>query len=490
VTGRRINAGILLATVAAVALWGVWHPPILQHPDSDLYEHLSVARHLAAGDGFLNDIAYPLSYAFPFAARIPQPLIHRPPGYPLWLTIAVAAGGGDPERTVGAARWLTAAALAGIVLLGLLELRRRSALGAAALWLPLLLTNPLTDMTVRWCQVEVVTALLLTAVWLRGRGGRHRRVRRHGALTGVLCGLTALMRPELTWLPWLWLAVRRPSSPRRWWIPALLAFALTTTPWLIRNTVLTGNPVFSLQAHAEHLKNTPEHPGMSSYMETEPETLFESLERAPEPILRKAVSGLRYQAARADNWIPWPLAVAAALSLVLLRRRPGTGAGLRPFVLLAASWAALAALYAPFSHDLRHMAVLLPVILLELSAITYAAITGTGFGRSRSWTATFAAAGLCLAIVVAGAPRMPGWERARNDADALWLDAGAALARTRTLPPGPIVTDHGAVFWMSGRAGMIRPEAQDVLHRLRAEVPGLDAALVVHGATGQTGGVN
>jgi hypothetical protein len=320
VTGRRIDAGILLATAAAVALWVVWHPPILQHPDSDLYEHLSVARHLAAGDGFLNDIAYPLSYAFPFAVAVPQPLIHRGPGYPLWLTAAVALGGDDPERVVTAARRLTVAALAGIVLVGLFELRRRDRLGAGALWLPLLLTAPLTDMIVRWCQVEVLVALLLTGVWVRCRGGRHRAVRRHGAVTGLLCGAVALCRPELTWLPWLWLAVRRKDSPPRWWIPALLAFAVVTAPWLVRNAALTGNPVFSLQSHAEHLKETPEHPGMSPYLETAPEPFLASLRRDPGPILRKSVAGLRYQAARADNWLPWPLVLAALGAVFFLRR--------------------------------------------------------------------------------------------------------------------------------------------------------------------------
>ena len=50
--------------------------------------------------------------------------------------------------------------------------------------LPLLLMSPLLDMTVRWCQVEVVTALLLTAVWRRAHGGKHGGSRRHGAVTG------------------------------------------------------------------------------------------------------------------------------------------------------------------------------------------------------------------------------------------------------------------------------------------------------------------
>ena len=60
---------------------------ILVRADSAYYQH-----------GFVTDVVYPLSLAFPFAARVPQPLVHRPPGYPLLLTGPVALSGVDGSR--------------------------------------------------------------------------------------------------------------------------------------------------------------------------------------------------------------------------------------------------------------------------------------------------------------------------------------------------------------------------------------------------------
>ena len=479
---RRPSLVSLTATLAALAIWVGWHPAVLQHPDSDLYDHLSVARHLVAGDGFLNDIAYPLSFAFPFAASVPQPLIHRTCGYPLLLTAATAASRGNPEKAVTYARWTILATFGVIIFVGLDHLRHRRRFGAAALWLPLLLTSPLVDMTVRWAQAEVVTALLLMVLWVRIQGGSRRPTLRHGAVTGLLCGLTALMRLELCWLPWLWLAVGRGPSSRRWWSAAVVACLLTVSPWLIRNAAVTGNPVFALQNYAEHLKNTPDHPGMSAYLNTEPESFAASLRRDPSLILRKAGDGVVYQVSRADNWIPWLLAIGAVAALPFLRRSHGIGHRIRSLGLLAASWGALVLLYSPLSHDLRYMMVLLPIVLLELALTVHAGLTLIPRLGTRAWAVALVAALGCLAILLVSRPRMPGWDRSRADAAALWLDAGAALARVEAMPEGPIITDHAAVFWLTGRAGMIRPAAEEVSSRLRATVPGLRNAYVVDGA--------
>lgn len=77
--GRRaaLAAGLAVALLAC-AIWPLLHPARPLLPTDDLYTHLSVARHLARGDGFLCDIAYPLSFAWPFARALPQPLVHRP----------------------------------------------------------------------------------------------------------------------------------------------------------------------------------------------------------------------------------------------------------------------------------------------------------------------------------------------------------------------------------------------------------------------------
>lgn len=480
-------AWILVVTALAVTVWVGTHPPVPQHPDSDLYTHLGVARHLAAGDGFQCDVAYPLSYAFPFARSTPQPLIHRTPGYPLLLTLPAAVAGDDRAGAMDGVRLLHLGMLAGIVAVGLAELRRRGRPGATLLWLPVLLASPLLDMTLRWHQVESVVALVLLGHWALG-GGRLEGAR-GGLAAGLLAGGVALLRAELFWLPWLWSLVRDRRAGRRWWLAAAVSCLVLTTPWAVRNAAVTGHPFFSLQAHAEHLKETSDHPGMSIYLGLEPESLRESLERDPGLLLRKGIDGALYQVARLDNWLPWPLLVFAVGGALLtrLRRRPFYGghpedAPGRGRPLLGVSWAALVLLYAPFSHDLRHVAVLLPVALLELSVAAHDHL-GTlrpFVGRPRERGAVLAAAAAVLILITPA--RMPGWQTARDDAVRAWLDAGAAVARAQTAPSGPIITDHAAVFWLAGRAGMVMPGSEADLAAVRSLVPDLAEAPIIHGA--------
>ncbi len=485
--GRRRQAAVLLLTALAVAAWLGTHPPVPQHPDSDLYTHLGVARHLLAGDGFLCDVTYPLSHAFPFAASVPQPLVHRPPGYPLLLAVPVAFSGGDPDLAVNLTRLFTAALLAGVLMLGAFEPSRRGRPEALLPWLTIMVAAPLVDMTVRWCQVEVATSLVLLGVWrLAGRAGGGAA---RGAAAGAMAGAAALLRIELFWVPWLWLAGLEPRRGRRWWTAAVLAWLVLVGPWLVRNTVVTGNPAFTLQSHAEHLKDTPDRPGMSAYLGMEPETLPETLRRNPGPVLRKTLDGLVYQAARLDNWLPWPLLLAGAAALVVIRGRGRSGPRGR-LTLLATTWAGMTLLYAPLSHDLRYMMALMPTASLEL-CLAAAALLRRASWTDRSPGSRWIVLGAATAaVLLLFPPRMPGWDRARDSADGLWLDAGAALARTRVLPDGPIITDHAAVFWLSGRAGVVRPATEEVSERLRAEVVGLSKAIDVRGAGSADQGIN
>ena len=98
----RHAASWLVVVVLFTTAWWWWHPAQEHPPTSDLFGHLCVTRHLAQGDGFLNDIIYPVSLAFPFAAEIPQPLIHRPPGYSVLLLLPYWLGGGEPAAVLTA----------------------------------------------------------------------------------------------------------------------------------------------------------------------------------------------------------------------------------------------------------------------------------------------------------------------------------------------------------------------------------------------------
>lgn len=459
---RRRTALIGLVAAAWTVAWALLHPPTPHHANSDLYEQLTVARHLAAGDGFLTDIAYPLSAAFPFAARVPQPLIHRPPGYSLLLTPTIL-GGVDPVAVLGRVRVLQLLLLAGIAATGLAVQIRAGRPDAGILWLGALLVNPLLDMGARWGQVEIAAGLAVLLLAVSTTGGGARAGLRHGVLAGVL----TLLRLELFWLPWV-LAAGRRRGGRRWWTAALLAWAVLVAPWLARNARLTGDPVFSLQAYAEQRKGLPGET-VSAYLTLEPESFVATARRAPAALAAKTMAGVRHQAARLGRWLPWPLLVLGVAAW-----RSGRPRRLPRRRLAALCLAIL--LYAPLSHDPRHLLPLLPLLLLGLcggAAAVLARLTRNGRAR-----VTATAALLLLATAVWPA-RLPGWDAARRAAATDAPRVAALAAQARALPPGPLLADDAAVLWLAERVGMIRPADAADEARLRAVVAGMAGARVV-----------
>jgi len=477
----------LLPAVVALAvplLWHTAHRPVPLGADADHYTALSVARHLARGDGYLNGIVYPVSLSFPFAARVPQPLLERPWAVPLLALPPVALSRGDPAAAVLWSQrlwpwWLGLLAAAGVALL-----RRRGRRAAPWIWTGGLLVSPLLAMTAHWCQLELPAALLLLLLWRRTAGGAEPQAeriaatdgeRRRGAVDGLLwAGLTGL-RGELFWLPPLWIAAAAPHGRRgRRLLAAAAVWLALSAPWAARNWRVAGSPWFTLQAWTEHLKETPAHPGYTIYTQPRGEPLSTTLRKRPALVGRKAAAGGKYYLRRAGRW----LEPALWIWLVLAAVWPGPGR--RRLRLLLLSAGLLAALYAPFSHTLRYMALLLPVLLLEawdgIEAAALAVAAGGKTGRrARRWAlAAVAAAGLLLTGGVP--PRLAGWEHAaaaaRRDAARL----PAAVAAARAARPGPLFSDTAAVLWWSGREGVWWPGPQPPAPWLARAVPSLAGA--------------
>ncbi len=455
-SGGRRAAAIAAAAVVFTVAWIALHPATPSPPDSDLYTHLATARHLVRGEGFLNDVVYPLSLSFPFADRAPQPLIHRPPGYPLLLTLPVALSGDDPQRAEDLTRLLHAALLGLTVALGLAAMHRRGRLDAALPWCATLLFSPLLAMTAGWSQVETPVALLLLLLWVRRREGAASS-RTSSAIDGLLAAAVALLRTDLVWLPWLWLLLT--GCRGRALLRTAAVWALLMAPWWIRNLVVTGQPFFALQAYAEHLKGTAELPGYAAYLRERPEWFGATLLRRPDVLFGKAVRGLLYFLARLDNWLPWGM-LAAGVAAAFVRRPSGWRAQ-RPTALLAGTLALLVIAYAPFSHDLRHLAVLLPAAAWELWLLLADRLREIRLAaRSSARAAVLVAAG--AAALALTPTRLPGWDQARERANAAAPGLPAAVARCRDLPPGPILTDSAALLWHARRAGVWWPrEARD-----------------------------
>jgi len=480
-------AGGILAAVLFLAIWIPVHPARPHLPTSDLYTHLSVARHLAQGDGFLTDVTYPLSFAFPFARKLPQPLIHRQPGFAVLLTIPFLAGGGDPSRVLEKVRWLQIILLGMVLGGGAAVFFRRKNQAAVLPWLALLFFNPLLVFAVDWGMIELVCSLLLLCLWLRARRNPPGRP---NWIDGILAGSLCMLRLDLFWVPVLWWFLlhaapirisRVPRSTGRRLGLVLLAWFLVIAPWAIRNLQVTGQPFFSLQSYAEHVKDTRTWPGYTIYRQLEPQPFFETITSDPVPVLRKVGRGVKFYLRDLPRLAPLLVLVGlatGALAFLIVRLKivaahPGrrrwdsafnmaTTSKSGPIALTVLTILLLSIQYAFFDHSLRHLLVVLPVMLWEFSSLIGETIRrvihdrhDNRGGRSRLQRDLGALvvlpAATALVVVLLFPCRVPGWDSAAAEAINRTEQTVQQVAGTREAPAGILFVDNSAVPWFIDR---------------------------------------
>lgn len=451
------GGGGLLAALVLFTAWSTLHEARPPEPSADLFTHLSVARHLVRGEGFQTDVTYPLSFAWPFARALPQPLVHRRPGLALLLTGPVAAAGGDPVRALAHTRLLMVVLLAALAGLGAGALLKRGEPAAMAPWLLLVGTHPLLGYAVDWGFEELPAGLLLLALWLRRRSPRR--------LDGLMVGLLGLLRLELLILPILWWSLT--GARFRALLPPLVVALAVLLPWAIRDLMVTGQPVFLVQGQAELVKDTREWPGYSVYRGLDPQPTWHTLRTAGNSVLRKSWRGLRFFRTEAGGLVPWPVAwgaVLAVATVILLRLRGRAGPpALGAWALLGLSLGLLAGLYAFFDHSLRHLLVVAPALLWET-----ARLLATAGRRTRQPLAT---ALLPLALVAnllwLFPSSLPGWRFAAREAQRLAPEAPVRAAALMADPaPVPFVSD-AASPWYADRPAVWEPTDPAVAARIR-----------------------
>jgi len=471
-----LRSALLAAILAAAAfglLWGLRQPARPLPPTADLYTHLSVARHLERGEGYLTDITYPLSFAYPFARRLPQPLLHRMPGYGTVLTVPWLMSGRDPAGALDAVRVMQIILVIGAVGFGAFALWRRGSGEAIPFWMILLGTSPLLSFSVAWGQDEVLVSCLLLVIWLHLRRATSPRP----ILVGILTGLLALVRLELCWVPVLWwLLLTRPSGPgiRRlrvdrsfgWMVAVAVAVLI---PWSLRNLALTGQPFFTLQGAAEHAKDTRTFPGYGIYRNLEPQPLIPFAVHHTDSLLRKTARGVRFYGEDMPRFLAWPwllVLVAAPLGAIWRRARgvPRYGASARGLGLATGTLVLLALFYSPFDHSLRHLLPMYPLLTWDLAA--YAA----GSDRPRGARPALVRAGILAGAAVVAAMvfpcRLPGWETAARDAVRLQPAVQQEAFRLREMGPGIAFTEYSAAPWLADRPAVWTPADETVRERI------------------------
>lgn len=523
-TKRDLFRFFLVSLVVLAGFLAAWLPA---HPSrpllavADVYEHLTVARHLCRGEGFLTDVAYPLSFAFPFARELPQPLVHRQPGFSVLLTVPYMLAGGDPSAAVAAVRVMQIILMSLIVLIGTFAFLRRDHAVCIGPWLVILFLNPLLAYMVDWGAIEVSCALVLLTLWLRIRDGQHRTP---DWFDGTTAGILGLLRLDLVWVPilwWFWFrwerrkldstiataadgadatgagkndivtepsaTIRRSFMDRRF-IVALLIMVLLMIPWAFRNSRLTGEPFFSVQSHAEHVKMSRAWPDYRVYRQLEPQPFFRTLTSEPLIMARKIARGISFYIRHLGRFFPWPFWFVSGLAALLYlaglfynfvspfrRKRAGPMSILavvsRAGPLAAASLTLILLIgqYAFFNHNLRHVMVLLPIMAWELSYVL-GALNRAGFWRT-IWSSRprigrmldmLAPVLLVILCFVAFPTRMPGWEGAAEWATIQAQELDERVAAAKVNPDPVLFVEWSAVPWYADRAAVWSPLNDEV----------------------------
>jgi len=469
-------------------------------PTSDIYTHLSVARHLAQGDGFVTDITYPLSFAYPFAQELPQPLIHRQPGYAILLQIPYATAGGDSHLTLNHVRIMQLTIVGLIIMVGAIGYLRRGTWPTVLPWLVFLLANPLFGFAVNWGFVELVCSLVLFVIWLRSRDGRAVDI---GPIDGLLTGVLAMLRLDLFWVPWLWFIwlgrdreKAKPGSTFSYGklIGAVLTFVLVMTPWAIRNIQLSGQPFFSLQAQAELVKMTPAWPDYSVYKQLEPQPIFQTILQQPIDVLNKVKHGLWFFLKEHHRLMPRLLFGTGALAAiclgiqllwtkfsVILKLKLNPPLNKQPEMLYHkanmvafASLALLCLQYSFFDHDLRHLLVLLPIILWEINLM---AVKLTGqitrryklllFEKSTPIQSGILGLVAALVVVLLFPCQLPGWQNAVQEAKNQESMVAQKVSRVLANPETVLFDETSAVPWFVNQPAVWSPANEEIRNRIK-----------------------
>jgi hypothetical protein len=479
----RTGAIIALVSVLFGLIWLVAHPALPQLPNGDVFTSLGVARHLAAGDGLLNDTVYPLFTAYDWGRTMPQPLIHRPPGLAILLLPAWWLSGGDPAGAEALVQPVMVAVMVVMALVGLLGLRRQGHLAGSGAWLLLLIVNPLMALGVNWGWGEIPTALLLLVLW---RMLRNRRPAAFSfgrtALFAAVCGLMAMVRSDLLWVPVLWwvlaaLADRREQlgpAIRRTLVAAVVG-VIVIAPWYAHVTRHAGAPLANPLVEAVQLDLSEEWYDYPLLRGRTPIPLADNLQQKPQAALLKTAVGVRVYLRTLGLWLPWLFwLVCTALWIERTRSRRRQGEpwlrAIGPPGHLALTVVLMVLQYSFFSHETRHLLPVLPVLAWEGVILADRRLGRLVPGAWRRGALLALLAWFALRVTPPGLGGEGGNVATARELSGL---VDRVTVRAAELPPGPVFTDNAVVPWRLGRPCVWSPYDATIEAEIRTAVPAM-----------------
>jgi len=271
-----IALGALLL-LSAVLLLIYYKTVAASPPTPDALDYAQVGRNVATGRGFTTLILRPLAMSHGGSSLAQQDVTHGPI-FPLALAAAFGIFGAKDSAAALVSCLFYLLTILAVYLLG-----RRTftplvgTISAAAFAISAVIVEYAASGTPITLEIFLTTCLMLSTFECARVVPTEARVSRAAGpfvAAGVLSGLLYLTDPIFVWLlPGLaaaLFAARATRTPRA--VAAFAAaYALLALPWMTRNGLLTGNPIFGLRG-MEFWMNTPHYyPGLSAYRLMPPE---------------------------------------------------------------------------------------------------------------------------------------------------------------------------------------------------------------------------
>jgi len=221
--------------VLAAAIWLSAHRDLpWELWGGDEAEYADIARRLSRGEGFTTSLIYPVELEWGVGRD--HPSLVRPPLWPALLAAAFSVTGPEEWAIHVVLLVLFAACVTVACALGL----RLAGVWGGGLAALAVATSPDTLALSLVGGTETLCALwFLLAFLLLAKGARPIWI-------GVVCGLLYLTRYNGgVLLPFALLLLAWGAGRWRAVLECLAGFAVITSPWLVRNWILTGNPFFT-----------------------------------------------------------------------------------------------------------------------------------------------------------------------------------------------------------------------------------------------------
>jgi 4-amino-4-deoxy-L-arabinose transferase-like glycosyltransferase len=421
-------------------------------------DYAQLARHLARGDGQVTSVIRPVELAR-FATLAHHPDLYRAPLFTWLLALVFRVFGASDGAAAATTVALFFASVAVTYGLGIVLAGRRTAVLATVL---VALSPSYLRSSVEGVPVALGAALLALAVYLTLRLGDHR----WGPLiVGAVTGLTALASYHalLAAVPLvIWVARSRPRHLRAGGL-FLAGMVIVGLPWLIRNTVVAHNPVYSSSIY-DLAAGTGDAPGttlLRTYAATPPASPFGVLSGlSAHAIGGKLLRGWRalYTEAPAQLGLVVVALFIAALALAFQREAARQA---RAWIALALLLACLAA---PLGLPGAPFLLLFVPLIAVYAAAAFWALTSGWRDRPR-----LRAEAVAVLLLFAGGPLLISLVLPRADG----ATSRSVRELSRALPRGAVVVTDvpWLIAWQADRTAIWLPVDIDNFEALDRRFP-------------------